>query len=43
LGEFAYEAVGVALKIGMNIKCGADDGVKQNDGDEERKIPRRSR
>jgi hypothetical protein len=42
LAEFADDAISSALKIGMDIKRGADDGIKQNDGEEEGEIPSRS-
>jgi hypothetical protein len=42
LGEFTEDAIGEALKIGMNIKRGTDDGIKQNYGDEEGEILNRS-
>jgi len=38
IGELTDDAIGDAAKIGMNVKRGANDGVKQNDGDEEGEI-----
>jgi hypothetical protein len=38
LGELTDDAIGSALKIGMNIKRGADDGIKQHYGEEKGEI-----
>jgi len=38
IGELTDDAIGDALKIEMNIKRSANDGVKQDDGDEKGKV-----